>query len=66
MKTKRKFINVSPKTNESKYCFIDNMDSLHAMVVEKETNTQYFVISINNSCSFWLNKKDDPYWEILK
>lgn len=66
MKAKRKFINLAPKTNKSKMDFIDHMDSLHAVVVNEETDQQYLVVSINDRYSFWLEKQNDPQWEILK
>lgn len=66
MKTKRKFVNVVPRNSKSKNVFINDMDSLHGMEVKKETDSQYFVISINQRCSFWLNKKNDSYWNIEK
>lgn len=65
-KTKKKLINVSPKTSKSKNRFINQMDSLHAMEVEQETDTQLFVVSINRRYCFWLNKENDPNWDIVK
>jgi hypothetical protein len=41
MKTKKKFINVAPKTSKSKNRFVNQMDSLHAMEVEQEKMTPY-------------------------
>lgn len=66
MKTKKRFINVAPKTNRSRNRFINQMDSLHAMEVEQETDTQYFVVSINRKYCFWLSKENDPHWTIVK
>ena len=42
------------------------MDSLHAMEVEQETETKLFVVSINRRYCFWLNKENDPHWNIIK
>ena len=64
-KVKKQFINVSPKSSKAKNRFINQMDSLHAMEVEQETDTQFFVVSINRRYCFWLNKINDPHWEIL-
>ena len=65
-RTKKHLINVSPKTSKSKNRFINQMDSLHAMEVEQENDTQFFVVSINRRYCFWLNKENDPHWAILK
>jgi len=66
MKTKRKFINVVPKSTRAKNRFINIMENFHAMVVEQETDTQYFVVSLNKKYCFWLNKSNDPHWGIEK
>jgi len=66
LKTKRQFINVAPKTNRARNRFINQMDSLHAMQVEQENATQFFVVSINRRYCFWLSKENDPNWEIIK
>ena len=64
-KTKKRFVNVIPKTSRAKNRFVNQMDSLHAMEVEQENDTQMFVVSINRRYCFWLNKENDPQWEIL-
>ncbi len=46
-KTKKNLINVAPKSSKAKNRFVNQMDSLHAMEVEQETDTQLFVVSIN-------------------
>ena len=66
MKTKRKFVNVVPKSSKAKNRFINQMESFHAMVVEQETDTELFVVSLNKKYCFWLNKLNDPHWEIAK
>lgn len=65
-KVKKQFINVAPKTSKSKNRFVNQMDSLHAMEVEQETDSQFFVVSINRRYCFWLNKENDSNWEIIK
>jgi hypothetical protein len=42
------------------------MDSLHAMEVEQETDTEFFVVSINRRYCFWINKEGNEHWEITK
>ena len=66
MKTKKHLINVSPKSSKAKNRFVNQMDSLHAMEVEQENDTQLFVVSINRRYCFWMNKENDPLWTIIK
>jgi len=65
-KTKKRFVNVKPKSSKAKNRFVNQMDSLHAMEVEQENETQMFVVSINRRYCFWLNKENDPHWEMIK
>ena len=65
-KVKKHFINVAPKSSKAKNRFKNQMDSFHAMEVEQENDTQFFVVSINRRYCFWLNKENDPHWAILK
>jgi hypothetical protein len=66
MKTKKKLINVQPKSSKAKNRFVNLMSSLHAMEVEQETETQLFVVSINRKYCFWMDKQNDPNWEVIK
>jgi len=66
MKTKRKFINISPKSKKAVNRFKNVMDSLHAMEVEQETDNQLFLVSINRRYCFWFDKINDPHWEIVR
>ena len=66
MKLKKIFINVQPKSKKAVNRFKNVMDSLHAMEVEQETETQLFVVSINRKYCFWMNKQNDPHWEVIK
>jgi hypothetical protein len=65
-KVKKHLINVAPKSKKAVNRFINQMDKLHAMEVEQETDTQFFVVSINKRYCFWLTKENDPHWEIVK
>ena len=65
-KVKKQFINVQPKSSKAKNRFVNIMDSLHAMEVEQETDSQLFVVSINRRYCFWLNKENDSNWNIIK
>jgi nicotinate-nucleotide pyrophosphorylase len=66
MKLKKNFINVQPKSKKAVNRFKNIMSSLHAMEVEQETETQLFVVSINRKYCFWMNKQNDPHWEVIK
>ena len=67
MKTKtKKIINVQPKSKKAVNRFKNIMDSLHAMEVEQENDTQLFVVSINRRYCFWMSKENDPHWTIIK
>jgi hypothetical protein len=46
--TKRKFVNVTPKSSKAKNRFVNLMDSLHGMVVEQEKDNQ-LAIGINTT-----------------
>lgn len=66
MKTKtKKLINVQPKSKKAINRFKNQMSSLHAMEVEQETETQFFVVSINRMYCFWMNKINDPHWNLI-
>ena len=65
-KTKKKFVNVIPKSSKAKNRFVNQMDSLHAMEVEQETDTEFFVVSINRRYCFWINKEGNEHWGISK
>ena len=65
MKTKKRLINVAPKTNRARNRFINQMDSLHAMEVEQENDHQLFVVSINRKYCFWIPKGGNEHWDII-
>lgn len=66
MKTKtKKLINVQPKSKKAINRFKNQMDSLHAMEVEQENDTQFFVVSINRRYCFWMDKINDPHWNLI-
>jgi hypothetical protein len=64
-KVKKHLINVQPKSKKAINRFKNIMDSLHAMEVEQETDTQMFVVSINRRYCFWMEKINDPHWNII-
>ena len=66
MKIKKKFINIKPKSSKAKNRFVNQMSSLHAMEVEQETDTMFFVASINRQYFTWIPKEGNEHWEIMK
>ena len=65
LKTKKQFINVSPKSKKAVNRFKNIMDSLHAMEVEQENDHQLFVVSINRKYCFWIPKGGNEHWDII-
>ena len=65
-KVKKHIINVQPKSKKAINRFKNIMDSLHAMEVEQETDTEYFAVSINRRYCFWIPKNGNEHWEILR
>jgi hypothetical protein len=66
MKTKRKFVNIIPKSSKAKNRFVNIMQSLHAMEVEQETDTMMFLVSVNRMYCTWVPKTGNEHWEISK
>ena len=66
MKTKRKFINIIPKSSKAINRFVNIMQSLHAMEVEQETDTMLFLVSINRMYCTWLPRDGNEPWSIAK
>lgn len=64
MKIKRKFVNVTPQSSKAKNRFVNIMQSLHAMEVEQETDTMFFLVSINRQYCTWVPKKGNEHWSI--
>jgi hypothetical protein len=65
MKTKKKFINIKPKSKKAINRFKNQMSSLHAMEVEQETETMFFLSSINRQYFTWVPKSGNEHWEII-
>lgn len=65
MKTKTKFLCVSPKTNKAKNRFANLMDNLHSCKVEQEDDNKVFLASISGRYFFWMDKKNDPNWDVI-
>ena len=64
MKTKTKFICVTPITNFAKSVFVNQMDKFHSCRIKEVKDEQYYLESLNRECYFWVNKKGDNNWRV--
>ena len=64
-KVKKQLINVQPKSKKAINRFKNVMSSLHAMEVEQETDTMFFLSSINRQYFTWVPKSGNEHWEII-
>jgi|TARA_X000001382_G_scaffold39668_1_gene26571 hypothetical protein len=65
-KTKKKFVNVVPKSKEAKYRFKYTMNLFHACLVEEEKDSMYFLQSLNKQYYMWLPKEGNCHWKIVR
>ena len=65
-KTKKKFVNVIPKSSKAKNRFINIMQSFHSCEIEQETQDMFFLVSINRQYCFWIQKNGNEHWKIEK
>ena len=63
-KTKKRFVNIIPKSSKAKNRFVNIMSSLHAMEVEQETDDMFFLVSINRQYCTWVPKEGNEHWSI--
>lgn len=66
MKTKKKFIYLTPLTLKAKNDFYDLMDCFHGCEIKEEHNDLFLVTSINQRHTFWIPKKGNQHWKIEK
>jgi hypothetical protein len=66
MKTKKELINVVPKSKRARNRFCNQMDSLHACVVEKREDNKVFLSSISGRYWFWMLENGDDNWTMVK
>ena len=59
-------MNIIPQSEEAKDRFVNTMDSLHGMVIEKETPEHLFLMSINECYYTRLPKGGNEHWKIVK
>ena len=63
---KKEFINVVPKSKRARNRFCNQMDSLHACVVEKREDDKVFLSSISGRYWFWMQENGDDNWKVIK
>jgi len=63
---KTKFVYVQPKSNVAKLDFDVLMNRLHSCKVTKEDDANIYLSSISGFYDFWMNKNEDPHWEMIK
>jgi len=66
MKTKSKFITISPKNEVSTEFFNVYLKKLHSCKILKEEQNLFKVKSIAGNYVFWVNKTQDNNWTIVK
>jgi hypothetical protein len=66
MKTKKRFVSVTPLSSKSKNRFVNIMSSLHSCEVEQETEDKFFLVSLNRQYCFWIQKGGNEHWRIEK
>lgn len=66
MKTKAKFVNVTPLSSKAKNRFVNIMESFHACRVEQEIDNKLFLVSLNGNYCFWIQKEGNEHWKIEK
>jgi|TARA_B100000287_G_scaffold63688_1_gene55283 hypothetical protein len=64
MKTKTKFVCVTPISDPAKDCFVNSMDKFHSCRVKEVKDEQYYLESLNREYYFWVNKKGDTNWRV--
>jgi hypothetical protein len=66
MKTKSKFVCVSPLSSKAKNRFANQMEKFHSCLVEQETDDMLFLASLNKQYFFWVPKKGNEHWKVEK
>lgn len=59
-------MNIVPKSSKAKNRFVNIMGSFHAMKIEQETDTMFFLVSLNGQYCTWVPKKGNEHWSIEK
>lgn len=63
---KKKFVYVSPKSTLARDRFLNLMNNFHSCLIEKETDDEYFLSSLNKEYYFRVSKKANEHWNVQK
>jgi hypothetical protein len=66
IKTKKKFVNVTPLSSKAKNRFVNIMESFHSCEVEQEKDNLLFLVSLNKKYCFWVQREGNEHWRIEK
>jgi hypothetical protein len=66
MKTKAKFVCVTPISSQAKDHFIHEMDLFHSCRVKEERGEYLYLQSINHQHCFWVPKTGNTDWKVEK
>ena len=63
---KSEFVYIKPKTPDSKLVFEIDLKELHSCKVIKKETDKILVKSIAGEYYFWIDRKQDPNWNLIK
>jgi hypothetical protein len=63
---KRKIVNVEPISSNARNRFKTKMESFHSCYVDNETDSMFFLSSINKQYYFVVNKQNESHWRFVK
>jgi hypothetical protein len=64
--TRKKFVSVIPLSKQAKIRFSEDMDLFHSCLVENETETMFYLQSLNKQYRFCVEKGGNCHWRIEK
>lgn len=64
--SKTKFVSAIPLSIQAKDRFDNIMNLFHSCKIENETETMYFLTSLNGKYRFWVQKEGNEHWKIEK
>jgi hypothetical protein len=65
-KVKSEFVYIKPKSPDSNLVFEMDFKQLHSCKVIRKDADRFYVKSIAGDYYFWVNKIQDPNWELIK
>ena len=63
---KTEFVYIKPKSTNSKLMFELDLKKLHPCKVVEKQSDKVLVKSIAGDYYFWIDRKKDPNWELIK